>query len=666
MGFASGFNTGYTAVDQGLKDYERQKQKREFEAAQKEKEFQKYTPQQGEYLRGLASETVDVGGEARPRYQFDIDPGSTNYRVKEIMYPDAPTKTEGMSFGGPMYEEAAPAPRSREEIARMYAVGTPYGGPVDLKGEPIYAPEGIATGGIGRDLTARDTGISRPANTVSPRPEDSGLYSQLLNRYGEDATFTPSATEYLGKTYEGGLSATQRDAALMNRYADIIAKDNPMEAMRLRTMAKQEERAQAQEGRASQEFDLRQKISNFQLGELERGEKQSKAEDKLFADLQANPAIMQGDWNQVAAKYGIRPDRLNKIAEGVLGLEKGKIQQMTMAVEKAYRNSKGKLNTFLQSTLDDDDYDPTSHMVARKGPNGGVIIDVVETVAGGRDGKIKQAGKVISSLPEQANELEALDLAYAVLANPGQAAQTALKNQKAREELSYMRKHGNYFESMGEAYRTGGRGGRADTTERDISGRVTSLNTILTQNRETIKDIDAQLTALGNRKDEASIKQRDALTKQRNELNLDSEDIRKELSGIRNQSKFSGDGGGLSRDTGYRAGDVVSYVDATGKTVQARFKGGENKKENWEPITGGAATNAPTGKGLEKPSGKGMSEKDYESWVDDKLIGTFTSRLQELQLIAKENPNPQIRAAAQRLLDKEKTKPQAGGIDAPL
>ena len=666
MGFATGFNTGWGAVSDTVKEYERLKQKREFEAAQKEKEFQKYTPQQGEFLRGLGAETVDVGGEAKPRYQFDIDPGSTNYRVKEIMYPDAPTRTEGMSFGGPMYEEAAaPARRSREEIARMYTVGTPYDGPVDLKGEPIYPPDVAMGGDNGRGLTARDTGISRPANTVSPRPEDSGLYSQLLNRYGETVTMTPGATEYLGKTYEGGLSASQRDAALMNRYADIIATTNPMEAMKLRTMAKQEERAQAGESRAAKEFDLRTKISDYQLKAYERGEKQDTAEDKLLEDIKADPSIMRGDWATVAAKYGIRPERFNKITEGVLGLEKGKIQQMTMAVEKAYRNSKGNLNTFLQSTLDDDDYDPTSHMVARKGPNGGVIIDVVETVVGGKNGKIKQAGKVISSLPEQANELEALDTAYAVLASPGQAAQTALKNQKAREELAYMRKHGNYFESMGEAYKSGARGGRADTTERDISGRVTALNSILTQNRETIKDIDTQLKDLGSRKDEASLKQKDALIKQRNDLNQDSEEIRKELSGIRRPSKFSGDGGGLSRD-GYQAGDVVSYIDPSGKTVQARFKGGENKQANWEPITAGSTTDTPASKGLEKPSGKGMSEKDYENWIDDKLIGTFTSRLQELQLIAKDNPNPQIRAAAQRLLEKEKTRPQAGGVDAPL
>jgi hypothetical protein len=482
MGFATGFRTGYEAVSDTVKEYERLKQKREFEAAQKEKEFQKYTPQQGEYLRGLASETVDVGGEARPRYQFDIDPGSTNYRVREIMYPDAPTRTEGMSFGGPAYEEAAaPASRSSEEIARMYAVGVPLNtARNDTTGEPIYAPApSVAMGSdAGRGLTARDTGISRPANTVSPRPEDSGLYSQLLNRYGETETMTPGATEYLGKTYKGGLSASQRDAALMNRYADIIAKDNPMEAMRLRTMAKQEERAQAQEGRAAQEFDIRQKISDFQLKTYERGEKQDVAEDKLLEDIKANPSMMQGDWAAIAAKYGIRPERFNKITEGVLGLEKGKIQQMTMAVEKAYRNSKGDLNKFLQSTLEDDDYDPTSHMVARKGPNGGVIIDIVETVAAGKDGKIKQAGKVISSLPEQANQLEALDVAYAMLANPGQAAQTALNLQKTKAEIEAKRASTAKDYAGANYYNAGGK------TSYEVAGFDTD-NTPILFNRQT-------------------------------------------------------------------------------------------------------------------------------------------------------------------------------------
>jgi len=95
--------------------------------------------------------------------------------------------TEGLSYGGPAYEEAiAPPPRSREEIARMYAVGMPYNGAVDLRGEPIYGPEEPAvSGGLGRELTARDTGFSRPVDAVYPGPEESGLYKQLLTRYGE-------------------------------------------------------------------------------------------------------------------------------------------------------------------------------------------------------------------------------------------------------------------------------------------------------------------------------------------------------------------------------------------------------------------------------------------------------------------------------------------------
>jgi hypothetical protein len=454
-GLETGINLGFR-FDQALREKERRDALR---AATEDKSFAKYSPEQGAQMRAEADMVDELG---RPKYQYSIEPGSTTYTRREITYPGAPTVTEGMSYGGPMYEEAAaPAPRSREEIARSYRVpfdssrlrevgaAASYAGPVqiDLNGEPIYyPPEGVAEGvamgdDAGRGLTARDTGISRPANTVSPRPEDSAAYGRLMRQLGAPTTMAaPELTEYLGQTVKGGLGKEQQRSMLLDRYADIISKDDPVEGMKLRAMA------------------LQEKIGSYQLKQIERGEKQDIAEDKFLEAVKADQSIMQGDWATAAAKYGIRPERFIKIAEGVLGLEKGKIQQMTMAVEKAYRNSKGNLNTFLQSTLDDYDYDPTSHMVARKGPNGGVIIDVVETVAG-KDGKTKQAGKVISSLPEQANELEALDTAYAVLASPGQAAQTALKNQKTREELAYMRKHGNYFESVGEAYRSGARGG---------------------------------------------------------------------------------------------------------------------------------------------------------------------------------------------------------------
>lgn len=652
-GLETGINLGFR-FDQALREKERRDALR---AATEDKSFAKYSPEQGAQMRAEADMVDELG---RPKYQYSIEPGSTTYTRREITYPGAPTVTEGMSFGDPTYKgglDDYPQDYAAPYTPTIYRTPTGAAGPdyaftPNLIGEAVYNPEqtqaargGLESVGGTRGLTARETNISRPIEAGAERPEDSAAYIGLMRQLGAPTTMAaPELTEYLGQTVKGGLGKEQQRSMLLDRYADIISRDDPVEGMKLRAMA------------------LQEKIGSYQLKQIERGEKQDIAEEKLLEELKARPELLQGDLTQLFSERGIRPERANKMVEGVLGLEGGTIKMMTTKVDKAYRAAKGDLNRFLQSTLDDEDYDPTSHMVARKGPRGGVVIDVVETLPDGR------AGRVISSLPEQANQLEALDTAYNMLVNPGQAAQTALKNQKTREEIDYMRKHGKYFESMGEAYKSGARGGRADTTERDISGRVTSLNTILTQNRETIKDIDAQLKDLGSRKDEASIKQKDALTKQRNELNQDSEEIRKELSGIRRTSKFSGDGGdggGLSRD-GYKVGDVVSYIDPSGKTVQARFKGGENKQENWEPITASSTTGTSASKGLEKPSGKGMSEKQYEDWIDDKLIGAFTSRVQQLQAIIKDNPNPQIKAAAQRLLEKEKTRPQAGGVDAPL
>lgn len=390
MGFATGFNAGWGAVSDTVKEYERLKQKREFEAAQKEKEFQKYTPQQGEFLRGLGSETVNVGGEARPRYQFDIDPGSTNYRVREILYPDAPTRTEGMSFGGPMYEEAAaPAPRSREEIARMYAVGTPYDGPVDLKGEPIYPPDVAMGSDAGRGLTARDTGISRPANTVSPRPEDSGLYSQLLNRYGETVTMTPGATEYLGKTYEGGLSASQRDAALMNRYADIIAKDNPMEAMKLRAMAKQEERAQAGEQRAAELFTLQKQGAqqNIDVGKLDIETKGFALDDvkksrSLTEWMAANPQATTKDIFAKADELKISTKARSEVIQQLTGISQGELDLVKTQITKDISGMNRK--QLLEAHKNNPNITPGAHYEEVVDKKGNVALFLVDTNTGKR------------------------------------------------------------------------------------------------------------------------------------------------------------------------------------------------------------------------------------------------------------------------------------------
>lgn len=628
-GLETGINLGFK-IDEAL----RQKRMRdEIEAAQREKEFQKYTPEQGLRMREEAAMTDEYG---RPLYQYTIEPGSTTYQRRAITYGEPPVSgdyTPDFSRYG--------VDEGRSPMSTMYRI--PSGDMMeqfstDSDGVVNYAPS------TGRGLSATEANYT-PTLQRSLRPEETELYRQLTTQYGEPTSMAPTTTEYLGKTYTGGLSQQQKDSALMARYADIISRENPMEGLKFRIMAQQE-------GRAAQEFDVKQKLNNLQLKAAERGEKFSQAEDALIEDIKKDPSLLQGDLTKLFTSRGVPLERGNKLVEAYNGLDSGTITRMQNVVKKKFLASKGNLGTFLQSTLDDDDYDPNSHMVQRRGPNGGIIIDTVETVRSGRDGAIKQNGRVLSSTQELPTEAEAMDFIYNTLTNPGVAAQTALKNQELRSKIEENTANADFRRMYGNALSSGGlRRGTADRTEQDVVAR-------LRENRETIKDIDAELEKLGSRKDKLSMERRDYLTTQRNELDAENRQLR-------GYSRFDGGAGG--GQPSYKAGDVVSYLDESGKPVRAKFKGGENKKENWEVLSDTTANPlAEPKKGLEKPSGKGMTEKQYEDWVDEKLIGTFTSRVQQLQSIIKDNPNPQIKAAAQRLLDKEKTRAPSPGVDMPL
>jgi hypothetical protein len=128
---------------------------------------------------------------------------------------------------------------------------------------------------------------------------------------------------------------------------------------------------------------------------------------------------------------------------------------MQTAVDRARIKSQGNLDAFLQLSLDDKDYDPTSHLVKRTGPNGGIIIDTVETL---KDGK---AGRVISSTQELSNAVEAMEFMYNTLRNPGTAAQTDLKNQQLRADIEEKRATAKYKLSAADFYSRRGTGAGA-------------------------------------------------------------------------------------------------------------------------------------------------------------------------------------------------------------
>jgi hypothetical protein len=449
MGYSSGFRAGYSVVNDALLQRERDRQKSEFLAAQKEKEFERYSQEQADKMRA-ESKMVDEYG--RPLYRYTIAPGSTKYTREELSYP-----------------EAAPVAAGDQDYTRQR--------------EDLASRIDTARRGLERTIP-RDAPVNQVLNISELNPEErrrreveldnlTQQYRALLSRTAEDQpaglastptssskgiskgieVMSPDVIQYLGKTYEQGLtpgklSAGVKNAALTDKYAEIISQTDPVEGLKFKIAADKERREQ-------EAFDINKALTEFKYKELKRGEKLSAAEDKFFEAVQNGEVDFNTDWNKLSKDFGIRPDRLNAIAEGVLNLEKGQITRMQTAVDKAMIKSQGNLDKFLQLSLDDEDYDPTSHLVKRTGPNGGIIIDTVETL---KDGK---AGRVISSTQELSNAVEAMEFMYNTLRNPGTAAQTALKNQQLRADIEEKRATAKYKLSAADFYSRRGTGAGA-------------------------------------------------------------------------------------------------------------------------------------------------------------------------------------------------------------
>jgi len=249
--FGRGLTQGFTA---GLAIGEALRQRRmreQFEEAQKEKAFAKYTPEQGEQMRREA-EMVDEFG--RPIYEFSIAPGSTTYTRRELAYPG------GYSTGlGPTPESeaaftpAAPTMESRESMGTTYRVPSvsdmyssqPY--ERDITGETYYrpsearvsaAPESVPAVSS-QGLTAEERNYSPDLTATTPTPREvAGRLGLTPKEYGESMTYRPGAAEYLGKTYAEMPTEAQQRSGLMNRYADIISQYDPVEGEKFRSMAR--------------------------------------------------------------------------------------------------------------------------------------------------------------------------------------------------------------------------------------------------------------------------------------------------------------------------------------------------------------------------------------------------------------------------------------------
>lgn len=510
MGWASGFQAGTSMAKQWLDTYNEAERRRQFEAIQKAKEFEQYTPQQGEQLRGL-SEQVDEQG--RPRYQFEIDPGSTQYRVREIMYPQERPEIEGYS---PTWlgRDMGPAPQQGAEV---------YTSPVPMDGLDVRTVLDSNAPGYTRDATPINRGLgfypamgAEAADTAprsytdlttnapeySPdlrisRPDDSAAYRGLTREMGEAQNFAPGQVNYLGKTYApGGLTPEVRRAAQLEAYADVIARDNPLEAERLRIMASQEKRAQsgelraqAQEDRAQREFNVSQTIREM---DLEDRTAINKALPVVQSMLAKNPNMPMSDVVDQLTQLGVKPEATLKVVTAYSGLRDASVKDTDRRVEQAFKENPT-LESLVNFSKSDKDFDPLHNWQIRN-VDGKIVIDTVLTA---------DPSKVVSSTPAFANEQEAMGYLYNRSKNPGQLVEWTQNIELNKAKIENQRAEAKYRTSVAGAYDRGEIASRSGAPTGLQERRALNAELGTLSRRQT--DLRAQLSEARTPEDRASI-----------------------------------------------------------------------------------------------------------------------------------------------------------------
>jgi hypothetical protein len=214
MGFATGFNAGWSAVSETMKDYEKQKLREGLQkiSAATPQQVQGYSPEDAAQLQAMANATyINEKGERVPYYNVQSTGGEAGlgYQVSPNM-------------------EAT------------------------YKGQKLYE------GGINEPDRMSDAGYVIPS--VAPKQ------------------FAPStASDFLGRRFGGlGPSQEEMDATRYRAMADLIAQTDPAEAMRLRREMGAEQRAVAGEKRAISAEERTRGLYEGQLKrqgqELELGE----------------------------------------------------------------------------------------------------------------------------------------------------------------------------------------------------------------------------------------------------------------------------------------------------------------------------------------------------------------------------------------------------------
>ena len=461
LGLAQGFQLG-TQIGDAL----RQKRMREaFEAAQADKQFRRYTPEQGAQMRAEAG-TVEQPGE----YEYTIEPGSTTYTRRrrglsaedeaQLLAAEAARDQQGRPYysvtRGP--EGATVRGLTPTEGGGFNTIGPDTSDPRDVLNYPYisnaerlnYIGEGGYTGPQSdmrrlqsEAIAAREEEMLRPARfPVGVIP-------------GSESTVSPGATQYLDQTYGAeGLTPTQQRAALMNRYADIISKyESPVEGERFRSMARAEERAE-------ETYGLTKQMAELGLGKARREEAtaaQTEAVYKAMGEFQAeNPgATIQQVFDHV--KNTVKPSAavINKVIAEQVGVEENELKAFNIEVEKIIKKAGGNVDTLIDQYNTNPLLDPTTNLVKRKGKDGRVVLDFVSA---------EDPSQVLSSQTFR-NDTEARDFLVNSARNPVTAGEMLLKSRYVESQIEANMGLADYRRMRGARGVGGGGGFRAGAVQ---------------------------------------------------------------------------------------------------------------------------------------------------------------------------------------------------------
>jgi hypothetical protein len=572
IGLAQGFNVGLS-LGEALR---KRRMREQFQEAQKEKPFQKYTMEQGEQMRREAG-TVEQPGE----YEYTIEPGSTTYTRRrrglsaedeaQLLAAEAARDQQGRPYysvtRGP--EGATVRGLTPTEGGGFNTIGPDTSDPRDVLNYPYisnaerlnYIGEGGYTGPqsdmrrLQSDaIAAREEEMLRPARfPVGVVP-------------GSESTVTPGAAEYLGKTYAEMPTEAQQRSGLMNRYAQILSEYDPIEGEKFRSMARAEDRAQ-------ETFDLNKQLTQFGIKAAARTEKEaadfeniSTAASKFQAENpNASPAQIVDH-----VRKTVKPSEatLSKFIANVVGVDQNNMTLMKNEVIRAIDRTKGSLPALIDVFNNDDRFDPSTNIVKSVDKDGKVTIKMVSAA---------DPSKVLSSQTFNSESEAFGDLAKRAT-DPVNYAGWALDMQYKQSQIEAN-------EGLG-AFRRFKAAGGGVRPERDYSvSDAARVSTALTGQRNSIlrqiADQDEIINGMGTKEEKDRAKKvRQALAGQVDALDVEIAEINNRLTGRGGLSR----GGGGGTEPKPKVGQTYIVPNPkTGEDMQVRLKKGDgSKEEDWE------------------------------------------------------------------------------------